>query len=212
MKRYPIILVGLYLASELIANITASKLTSVGPFVVPAGVYIFTLSYTLLDLINHILGKKEAHRVVLAAFVGNALLALYIHFAIALEPAGFWSGQNAFVTTLGSTPRIVLASLTAYLVSANMDVLTYAWLIQRVKPWARVLLSNGIGLLLDTVIFITIAFAGVAPLGALIVGQYSLKMAVTVVTIPLIYLTRHISQLHGYTAQASQGPVDSIEG
>lgn len=188
---YPVYLVGLYLACELIANITASKLTIVGPFTVPAAVYIFTITYTLLDLINYTLGSREARRVVFAGFLGNVVLAGYSWLAINVPPAPFWSGQAGFAQVLGATPRVVTASLLAYLISSNIDVSTYAWLSKRVAPWARVLISNAISLAADTAIFITIAFAGLASILPLMIGQYVVKMIVTVISIPLIYLARH---------------------
>lgn len=190
MRRYPVYLIGLYLGCELVANITAGKITTIGPFAVPAAVYIFTITYTLLDLINYTLGKQEARRVVTAGFLANTILAIYSFVAVALPPAPFWPAQEAFHTVLGSTPRVVLASLLAYIVSSNIDVSTYAWLSKRMAPWARVLFSNAFGLGADTVLFITIAFVGTTPILPLMIGQYTVKMAVTVVSIPLIYLAR----------------------
>lgn len=192
MKKYPIFLVALYVACELIANITAGKMTTVGNFVVPAAVYIFTVSYTLLDLINRILGKEETQRIVKSAFIANLLLALYTIFAIHLPYPAFWQGQEAFVQTLGITPRITLASLTAYYISSNIDVLFYHLLKDRTAPWLRVLGSNSISLFVDTLVFITLAFAGSMPLLPLIKGQYLVKLGTTFITIPLIYLTRFI--------------------
>lgn len=191
--RYPIYLVGVYLACELVANVTASKVTVVGPFTVPAAVYIFTITYTLLDLINHVLGPRETRRVVVTGFLANVVLAGYSLFAIRLPPAPFWGAQEAFSHVMGSTPRVVLASLLAYLVSSNLDVTTFALLRNRVAPWARVLLSNAVGLGVDTVLFIIIAFYGTMPLLPLMGGQYAVKMAVTVISIPLIYLSHYIA-------------------
>ncbi|HHT27648.1 MAG TPA: queuosine precursor transporter [Firmicutes bacterium] len=190
MQRYPILLAGSYIACELIANITAGKISIIGPFAVPAAVYIFTITYTLLDVINRVLGPKEARRLITVAFACNALLALYSFLAVALPPAPFWDGQEAFARTLGSTPRIVIASLLAYLASSHLDVAIYAWLSKRTAPWARVVISNGLGLGADTVIFITLAFAGTGVvLTSLMLGQYVVKMVVTVASIPLIYLS-----------------------
>lgn len=199
MKKYPIFLVTLYVACELIANITAGKLTAVGSLVVPAAVYIFTVSYTLLDLINRILGKEEARRVVQGAFLANLLLALYVTIAVQLPYPIFWQGQEAFVQTLGNTPRITLASLTAYYLSSNIDVVIYHLLKDKTAPWLRVIGSNSVSLLIDTLVFITLAFAGIMPLLPLIKGQYLVKLGTTVVTIPLIYLTRFMGFKEDHT-------------
>lgn len=186
------ILIGLYITCEIVANVTASKPVQIGKIVVPAAIFIYTLTFTLIDLINESLGKKGAQKVVLAGFMANLLLALYTQLAILLPPAPFYSGQEAFASVLGGTPRIVFASLTAYLISSLMDTEIFAlWKTYiRGPKWLRVLVSNTISTGVDSVIFITLAFYGVMPIAALIKGQYSVKMAITFGSLPLIYLIR----------------------
>lgn len=187
------LIIGLYIACELIANTTASKPVSVGgSIVVPAAVFIYSLTFTLIDLVNERLGKQGARYVVYTAFIANLLLAGYTQLAIRLPAPHFYQNQNAFATVLGSTWRIVVASLTAYLISSLIDVQAFAWWRERVGryKWARVLASNAVSTLIDSVVFILLAFWGVMPVWPLIKGQYIVKMTVTVVSVPLIYLTR----------------------
>src|SRR3989339_373086 len=83
----------LYVACELIANATAGRITVIGPFMVSGAIFIFTLSFTLIDLINEGMGKQAARRVVYAAVIANALLALYSIFVVNLPmPPGEFSG------------------------------------------------------------------------------------------------------------------------
>lgn len=187
-----VFLIAIYIACELIANVTASKPVSLGLIVVPAAVFIYALTFTLIDLINERLGKQGARRVIYAAFAANLLLAAYCQLAIWMPPASFYQGQQAYARVLGATPRIVFASLVAYLVSSLIDAEVFAWWRERVGRgrWARVLLSNAISTLMDSVLFISIAFYGILPLYPLIAGQYLVKMTVAVVSIPLIYLIR----------------------
>jgi uncharacterized integral membrane protein (TIGR00697 family) len=187
-----VLLTGLYIACELIANVTAAKPVSVAGVTVPAAVFIYALTFTLVDLINERLGKAGARKVVYTAFAANLLLAGYVRLAVALPPAPFYEDQAAFARVLGSTPRIVAASLLAYIISSLIDIEVFAWWRQRVGKyrWARVLASNAVSTLVDSIVFITAAFAGVFPLVPLIRGQYIVKMAVTAVSIPLIYLIR----------------------
>ncbi len=186
------ILIGLYIACELIANVTASKPVQLGGIVVPAAIFIYTLTFTLIDLINESLGKEGARKVILAAFVANLLLAAYVQFAIILPPASFYSEQEAFSGVLGSTPRIVFASLTAYLISSLIDAEIFALWKAHVRRfrWTRVLVSNALSTWVDSVIFITLAFYGTMPVWILIKGQYTIKMAITFVSLPLIYLVK----------------------
>lgn len=196
MMSFDIILVvSLYIACELIANTTAGKPVALpGNITVPAAVFVYALTFTLIDLINDRLGKQGARYVVYGAFLANLLLAAYIQFAIWLPPAPFYGaeGQAAFAGVLGSTWRIVVASLIAYLVSTLIDVQVFAWWRERIKRhrWARVLISNAVSTLVDSAVFITIAFFGVMPVLPLIGGQYLVKMIVTVISIPLIYVVK----------------------
>jgi hypothetical protein len=186
------ILIGIYIACELIANVTASKPVQLGGIVVPAAIFIYTLTFTLIDLINESLGKQGARQVILAAFIANLLLAVYAQLAVILPPAPFYSGQEAFAGVLGGTPRIVFASLTAYLISSFIDAEVFAFWRARLQgpKWIRVLVSNAISTWVDSVVFITFAFYGTMPIWILIKGQYVIKMAITVVSLPLIYLIR----------------------
>jgi hypothetical protein len=184
-----VFLVSLYVASELIANITASKPISLFGIVAPGGVFIYALTFTLIDLINERMGKREARTVVYAAFSANVLLAFYSIFIIALPSPSFFTGQEAFMSVLGSTPRIVMASLGAYLLSTLIDVQIFSWWKLHVgrHKWARVLASNAVSTGIDSAVFVTIAFAGSLPLVPLIAGQYLIKMVVTILSLPLIY-------------------------
>jgi hypothetical protein len=200
-----IFLIGIYIACELIANVTASKPIVLYGMIVPAAVFIYALTFTLVDLINEKLGKKGARQVVYTAFAANILLAFYVQFAIKLPPIALYEDQEAFSRVLGSTPRIVVASLIAYLISSLIDTEVFAWWRERVGKWkwARVLLSNAVSTFVDSVTFITLAFAGTGfPLLSLIQGQYLVKMAITVISIPLIYLIkskRLEAEVVGYT-------------
>lgn len=190
-----ILIIALYVSCELIANTTAAKPVALpGNITVPAAVFIYALTFTLIDLVNERLGKRAARYVVYAAFLSNLLLAAYMQFAIWLPPAPFYGaeGQAAFASVLGSTWRVVAASLIAYLISTLIDVQVFAWWRERVGRyrWARVLISNSVSTLIDSAVFITIAFLGVMPVLPLIAGQYVVKMVVTLISIPLIYAVR----------------------
>ena len=189
----------LYVACELIANATAGRITVIGPFMVSGAIFIFTLSFTLIDLINEGMGKQAARRVVYAAVIANALLALYSIFVVNLPmPPGEFSGTallESYRQVFGQTPRIVIASITAFVAAGLLDVELFARLRKRINPGGRVVVSNAVGLLLDAVLFNSIAFLGVFTLGeigSLVTGEYVMKIAVTFVSVPLIYLVRAV--------------------
>jgi uncharacterized integral membrane protein (TIGR00697 family) len=186
--------VGLYIACELIANVTAVKpiVLGGGGVVVPAGVFVYALTFTLLDLIHERLGKRGARQVIGTAFCANLLLAAYAWLTVWWPAPAFFDGQASVARVLGATPRIVGASLTAYLVASLLDAELFAWWRARVGGyrWVRVLVSNAVSTAVDSLVFVTLAFAGVLPVLPLVAGQYLVKMAVTVLSLPLIYAIR----------------------
>jgi len=189
------LLITLYVACELIANITAGRAVSLFGFTAPGGVFIYAVTFTLIDLINERLGKAGARRVVAGAFAANILFALYATLVLALPAPAFLEHGEAFAVVLGATPRVVIASLTAYLVSSLIDVEIFAVWKKRVggHKWGRVLASNAVSTAIDSMLFVTIAFWGSLPLLPLIFGQYVIKMAVTLASIPLIYAAKDVN-------------------
>jgi uncharacterized integral membrane protein (TIGR00697 family) len=182
-------LIGLYIGAELAANVTEAKPVLLLGLTVDGGTLIYALTFTLIDLINEKLGKRGAQKVVLAAFAANVLLAAYVHLTIRLPSPAFFEGQESYQQVMGGTPRIVAASLAAFLLASLVDTEVYAWLKTRIEGhrWLRVLGSNAVGTLLDSVLFITLAFWGRFPLIPLIIGNFTIKMMVTVLSLPLIY-------------------------
>jgi len=186
-----LIFVGLYVACEIIANVTAGRPVSLFNIVVPSAVFIYTITFTLVDVIHEIYGKEGTRKVVYGAFLANIILAVYSYLVIHLPTPSFFTERKAYEIVFGSTPRIVAASLIAYLVSSLVDIEVYhLWKsrVQRAK-WSRVLVSNSISTFVDSCAFITIAFMGVMPVIPLIVGQYTVKMGITILSLPLIYAT-----------------------
>ena len=99
-------------------------------------------------------------------------------------------GQEAFSGVLGNTPRIVLASLIAYLLKSLINAQIFAFWKSYVQgpKWARVFVSNTISTAVDSIVFITFAFYGFFTGRALISCQYLVKMAVTIISLPLLEL------------------------
>jgi hypothetical protein len=182
-----------FVTSLLVANIIAVKLFAVGSLVMPAGVIIFPLSYILGDVLTEVYGYGRARRVIWLGFACNLGAVLAIALAQALPPAGFWDGQAAFERILGYTPRLLLASFLAYLAGefANAYVLARLKILTRGRwLWTRLVGSTLIGQLLDSAIFITVAFAGVMPPQTLLVAilvQWLAKSAYETVATPLTY-------------------------
>ena len=105
----------------LIANILATKIILIGSWAAPAGVLIFPIAYILNDVIVEVWGYDKARLIIWAGFAVNLLAVLFFSLAIVVPAAPFWTNQDAFATILGSTPRIILASLMAYLIGSFLN-------------------------------------------------------------------------------------------
>jgi queuosine precursor transporter len=185
----------LFAACLLISNILAFKIMMIGPWAVPAGVLAFPLAYILNDVIVEVWGYQKARLVIWSGFGVNVLAVMFFSLAITVPGAPFWQEQEAFAKVLGSTPRIVAASLIAYLVGSflNAFVMSRFKVLTRGKGFSgRVILSTLVGEGADSVIFIGIAFTGIFPaknLLIMMVTQALLKTAYEIIVLPLTALT-----------------------
>ena len=102
-----------------------------------------------------------------------------------------WNKEQEFAAILGSTTRIIIASMIAYLISQFHDVWLFHLLKKRFKHrhlWLRNNISTFLSQTLDTTIFIVIAFYGDRPLLPLIGGQLVVKWLIAVTDTPFVYL------------------------
>lgn len=138
-------------------------------------------------------GKEQARKAVWEGFLANIMLIISVYVAIIWEGAPFWGNQEAFETILSNTPHIVFASMTAYLVSQHHDVISYHWWMNRFpqRLWLRNNASTIVSQALDTVIFISLAFYGVFPVTAMIIGQY-VKLLIALMDTPFIYTVKKL--------------------
>ena len=119
----------LFTTCLLLANVLAIKIIQIGPFAAPAGVLIFPVAYILNDVIAEVWGYKKARLIIWAGFSMNILMVLFFSLSIALPSAIFWTDQSTYAKILGSTPRIVFASITSYLVGSFLN----AFIMSRMK-------------------------------------------------------------------------------
>jgi queuosine precursor transporter len=183
----------LFVTCLLTANTIAAKLVTVGGLVLTAGIVIFPISYVLGDVLTEVWGYAATRRVIWLGFACNALMVAAVWLGGELPPAPFWKGQPAYEAILGHAPRILLASFAAYLVGEFAN----AFVLARLKIatggrwlWVRTIGSTVVGQGLDSMVFVTLAFAGGVPAAALagIVGaQWAVKVAYEASATPLTY-------------------------
>ena len=191
--RYYDIIVALVATVLLISNLAATKLVAVGPFILDGGIILFPLAYILGDLLTEVYGFKYARRAIWISF-GMMVLAVLAFTAVRYLPAAeFYTDQASFEAVLGFFPRIVVASLVAFLVGSFMNAYVLAKLKAKTKGkymWARLVTSSVAGQLLDTAVFCLIAFGGL--IGAAEMVNYILvgfifKTVIEIIVSPLTY-------------------------
>ena len=188
----------------LISNILATKIILVGPWVAPAGVLIFPIAYILNDVIVEVWGYQKARLIIWSGFAVNILAVMFFTLAMVAPSAPFWKNQEAFSTILGSTPRIVVASLMAYLTGSflNAYVMSKVKVLMKGKDFSvRAILSTLVGEAADSFIFITIAFAGNLPfhvLMGMILTQACIKTVYEIVILPFtIVVVKWVKRVEG---------------
>jgi len=176
----------------LISNILATKILMIGPWAAPAGVLIFPIAYILNDVITEVWGFAKARLIIWTGFAVNILAVLFFTLGIVIPGAPFWQNQEAFATVLGNTPRIVVASLSAYLIGSFLN----AFVMSRMKVATkgkgfglRAILSTLVGESADSIIFVSIAFAGIFPIGVLLTMIFTQAILKTVYEILILPVT-----------------------
>jgi queuosine precursor transporter len=182
---------GLFLTCLLTANVIATKLVVVGGLTLTAGIVIFPISYVLGDVLTEVWGYAATRRVIWLGFACNALMVLAIWLGGELPAAPFWRGEPAYQEILGHAPRILMASFVAYLIGefANAFVLAKLKIATQGRwLWMRTIGSTVVGQALDSVVFVTLAFAGIVPAGTLagiVAGQWLVKVVYEAAATPL---------------------------
>lgn len=192
--RNLLILNGLFITSLLIANVLSAKIVSFWGMVIPAAIVAYPLTFLMTDLIGEIWGKEQANKAVKLGFICQIASLVMIGLAILLPVAPFADNQAEFKSIMGQSFRVVAASLVAYYCSQSWDV----WIFHKIRDispkhkWIRNNVSTMTSQMIDTAIFITIAFIGVVPnIWTMIISQYVIKVVYAALdTIPFYLLTK----------------------
>jgi uncharacterized integral membrane protein (TIGR00697 family) len=218
-------LIALFVTALITAQVTAAKIVALTSpvalpltgdlLLVPAAAFAYTVTFFASDCYAELYGRRAAQRLVNVAFVMNFVLLGLVWLAIAAPVfQGSPIGQGSFSSVLGASTGVVAGSLLAYLVSQNWDVIVF----HRIRDatdgealWLRNIGSTATSQLIDTVIFITVAFVvfqGV-PLvqaGGLIIGQYVIKLGIAALDTPFVYAV--VSAVRSRTGTPAVTPGD----
>ena len=173
------------------ANLLETKVIQLGSLTVTAGLLVFPISYIINDCIAEVWGFRKARLIIWSGFVMNFFVVTLGLIAVSLPAAPFWEGEEHFNFVFGMAPRIVAASLMAFLVGSFLN----AYVMSRMKVAshgknfsARAILSTVAGEGADSLIFFPLAFGGLMPvseLAKMMVVQVVLKTLYEVIVLPV---------------------------
>jgi len=191
-----VLVVSAYIAAQMLSDIASLKIGVVLGLAVDMGTFVYPATFTLRDLVHKLLGKRNAQVLVITAGVINLFMAAYLMWTASVPSDTSWGLGTAYSAILSPVWRIVLASIAAEVASELADTEVYHWFVTKITrnyQWARVLISNGISIPIDNLIFSVGAFGWKLPWGVvwqIFVFNLLVKYAVTLVSLPLIYIIR----------------------
>jgi len=201
----PFMLLGILFNVCLIAaNLLETKVIQVGSLTVTAGLLVFPISYIINDCIAEVWGFKKARLIIWSGFAMNFFVVGLGLIAVAIPAAPFWEGEEHFDFVFGMAPRIVAASLMAFLVGSflNAYVMSKMKIASQGRNFsARAILSTIVGETADSLIFFPIAFGGIIVWKELLIMmglQIVLKSMYEVIILPVtIRVVKVIKKVDG---------------
>ena len=184
-------LVVLFVACLIISNILANRLIQVGAWSIDAGILLFPITYVLSDVFSEVYGYKWSRRVTIWAAAMNLVFALLVALTNVLPSPSYFDAEP-FRLALGSSFRIVLASITSFVVGDWVNDLVFRRM-KRNKAvlqgfTKRAIISSVVGQIVDSTLFVTIAFAGTLPfedfINMILLGVIS-KVGYEIIILPL---------------------------
>ncbi len=194
VPKIAVVLVAAYIAAQMLSDIASLKIGIVAGFAVDMGTFIYPITFTLRDVVHKVLGKRNTQVLILSAGAINLLMAAYLMWAASVPGDPDWGLQAEFSAILAPVWRIVLSSIVAEVFSELIDTEVYSWFVNKITrrhQWARVLTSNSLSVPIDNLIFSVGAFGWFLPweiVWQIFFFNLAVKYAVTLVSLPLIYL------------------------
>ena len=188
----------LYGGMTCIAGVLGSKqvglgtLPGIGPLAVEAGIFPFLLLVALSSAVAELYGRTTADRLVRFGFVPliTAIALTYLVIQLPTDPGMYEPAKAAFPIILGQSGRLMAAGIIAYGVSMSLNVFIFSKLSRGSAKLVavRAAIASVLSQIVDTLIFITVAFYGVRPIADLIVGQAIAKVILSIVLVPLLIM------------------------
>ncbi|MEO9634321.1 MAG: queuosine precursor transporter [Parasphingorhabdus sp.] len=182
----------LYGGMTCIAGILGAKQVAIGPLAVEAGIFPFLLLVVLSSSVAELHGREVANRLVRLGFIPliTAIVLIQIVLALPTDPGMYEPAKEAFPIILSQGARLMFAGIIAYGVSQFLNVYIFSRLANMKGGLLalRAAIASALSQIVDTLIFISIAFYGERPIGELLLGQGSAKVVLSFLLVPFLIL------------------------
>ena len=193
MSMIQALLTLIFVVAYVVSNvITAKQLQFPFGITMTGAVFTFPITYVLSDMFSEVYGYKWSRITCYLAFLSSLFATVIFQLVIITPAPAHWTGQEAFVTTLGASPRILASSVTAFVLGDFVNDRVFRRMKRKhddMKGFAwRAILSSLCGETVDCAVFLPLAFIGTMPLSNLVImaiTQVFLKTGYEVVIIPL---------------------------
>ncbi|WP_295295128.1 queuosine precursor transporter [uncultured Brachyspira sp.] len=195
-----IIIIGSYIACQMISNIASVKIANVLNLAVDGGTFLYPLAFTIRDMSHKTIGKKNTQKLILVSAIINIFTPIYFYIISNIPADSSWQFNESFQLTLSPVLRISIASIVGSTIAELVDTEIYHFFVTKITKryqWLRVLISNAFSIPVDNLLFVAIAFYGALPFEALVgifVFNFFVKYAVTIISVPMIYLVKENKQ------------------
>lgn len=193
VSELQLVLTLLFVVALVVSNIITSKQVLL-PFniTMTGAVFIFPITYILSDLVSEVYGYRWSRLTCYFGFAANLFAALVFSAVIQSPAPSYWQNQEAFQTVLGSTPRVLAASLLAFVIGDFVNDQIFARMKRKypdsIKGFgARAIFSSLMGELVDSLVFLPLAFWGLMPVQTLVImtlSQVVIKTGYELVILP----------------------------
>lgn len=186
--------------ATILANIQACKSIELFGLTTTVGQALYASTFLCTDILSERFGKKTAAKAVWLGVLINVLWLCSTQITLWFTPSATDYIQPSLEVVFGMVPRISAASLLSYVVSQRLDVTLYHLIWKKTGDgkkglWLRNNGSTLVSQLVDSVLFVTIAFVGTMPTSVffqIMFTNYFFKAVVALCDTPFIYLARKI--------------------
>lgn len=191
------VLTAIFVGGLLGANTLGSKVITYFGMTVSVGILAYPLTFLVTDAVGEVFGKTKAKQIVYAALIAQVFVLLLTYLAIKLPPAERFTMNPEYVKVFNSSLRMIIASLTSFIISQTFDIWAFDWFKKKTKGkflWLRNNASTMTSQAIDTLLFMFIAFYHITPkfttpfILQLCLSYWLFKVAFAVADTPFVYM------------------------